>query len=649
MHPSVAITASSGISMIDLHGLSVQKAKEAIRIQFADAIERGMRELYIITGRGNHVNSNGTSGVLKKILPKLLEPYADSITQTDQEIGAYKIILNKSNTSKNPPDVFAQVYLEKIQQMLEKKVTENDIDSMLALAALYLSDSSALSTEENIKKGIALINLAIAKGSAEASIMLAELYLSGACLKYDPKHAVKLLRAVAEQNPDAKFLLARCYLQGQGVTKSDDDGARIMRELAKQNHPAACACLGRSYLTNDFTESNDVEGVKLLQRAAVQGCVYAYSDLARCYGAGQGIAQNDRLALHFYTLAAEQANDVYALCQLGQYYSSGRGVAVDTKKGFSFYFRAAEAGDGDAQVVVAIAYFIGNNVEKDVQAGLLWLKKSADHNNPRACYLLSLILSTNKLHEKNTEKNIELQKHYMKCAVRGKDPFALFDQALTTLADPKHTVAQRKEAIEQLKIASQCSMDPDVDLLFHEIAGTRSKGANIFFVAMQDPDTEKPVKEFFASSLFVLALTYRGSNTSKMLVEPNHNLAWILIEASSEHGDPEAAKTVRTRVVHDALRSMHIATPAPKQVNAPQYPEKSQPILQHSLQPRHSNVALTKQQVHVQQPVNVRAPVQQHVAPAQPVVWGYMSMAAAGAAAIVSLGVAAFMSYRGRP
>ena len=88
---------NSGESILDLHGLSLKEAKEEVIDFIKEQYNYCKTECTIITGRGNHTNANGSSGVLKQMLPVWvwsdeLKHYIKSIRLGDGG-GIYKIIL----------------------------------------------------------------------------------------------------------------------------------------------------------------------------------------------------------------------------------------------------------------------------------------------------------------------------------------------------------------------------------------------------------------------------------------------------------------------------------------------------------------------------------------------------------------------------
>lgn len=83
-------------SHLDLHELALNEAKEKVTSFIKEKYDNFETECTITTGRGNHVNSNGTSGVLKQMLPlwanSELKSYIQEITLCNGG-GFYKVKL----------------------------------------------------------------------------------------------------------------------------------------------------------------------------------------------------------------------------------------------------------------------------------------------------------------------------------------------------------------------------------------------------------------------------------------------------------------------------------------------------------------------------------------------------------------------------
>ena len=81
--------------------------------------------------------------------------------------------------------------------------------------------------------------------------------------------------------------------------------------------------------------------------AAEQGNADAQANLGFMYQTGQGVAQDYKTAVKWYTLAAEQGNAI-AQTNLGFRYANGQGVAQDYVKAHMWYNIAAIDGNADA-------------------------------------------------------------------------------------------------------------------------------------------------------------------------------------------------------------------------------------------------------------------------------------------------------------
>ena len=171
--------------MIDLHGCSVQQSREILAKHFASAQEKNIKELYIITGRGNHKNPDGSKGILKKVLPKLLKPYCELIELVDPEIGSYKIILKQAALQNT---LFLQTILHSLLgdeasnhqhyvNRLEQAIKQDDVSALIILGSLYLFEG--IQNHHDKDKGIAYLEKAYQLGSLEAGIILGQLHLEG--------------------------------------------------------------------------------------------------------------------------------------------------------------------------------------------------------------------------------------------------------------------------------------------------------------------------------------------------------------------------------------------------------------------------------------------------------------------------------------
>lgn len=372
--------------MIDLHGKSVQEVKKQLAKEFALIEEKHIVEFYIITGKGNHLNSDGNKGVLKKILPKLLKPYSQHISEINSETGAYKVVLKKQ-TERNPlKEMLSYLFGDEeinYAKLLTKKAEQDDINALIELALIH--STGALKDFSDPQKAIALLERAKQLGAMEAYLLLGEYYRE----KSDYKKAIEHFKYAALNNdPIGQLELAGCYLLGQGVKQNDAQALHWMTKSADQGHAYAQNNLGRSYYNGEFTPQNIELAIKYLTLAADQGMPGAMIFLARCYATGEAIQQNFKKAFSLY-LRAAQWNDVYALYMVGQYLLDGRSGSPPSKqKAFPWFMKGAELGDSDSQVRVAISYL---HDEKDIEKGLVWLQKAIEQKNKDAYYVMGCV------------------------------------------------------------------------------------------------------------------------------------------------------------------------------------------------------------------------------------------------------------------
>lgn len=426
--------------MIDLHGRSVKETKKILEEHFTQIKEKNTTELYIITGRGNHIAPNGNRGVLKKVLPKLLKPYCDEITQIDPEVGSYKIILKQPD--QNAIDCFKKMAIfvlgtsdenEQIKyiQDLERKAQKNDIDALLAIASCHLV--GYIKGIDNKLKAVELVNKAKVLGSLEAYVLLGMLYMEGIAVRKDYSEALKLFRyAASKDHALGQLCLAKCYALGQGIKQNDQQTLAWLEKSASLGNADAQFNLGYSYFNGQYTKQNDALAFKYLTQAVLQHHPQAKSYLARCYACGYGVTQNYKEAFSLYLQVANY-DDVYAIYQVGLYYSDGRAGNINYEAAFDYFMRGAKLQDIDCQVEVGHAYLYGVGVEHDSLQGIQWLEKGVAKKK-RAAYYYMAYAYANGL---GVEKNPQQEQRFLELAAEKDHAAAQLDLGLELLVGKK--------------------------------------------------------------------------------------------------------------------------------------------------------------------------------------------------------------------
>ena len=73
-----------------------------------------------------------------------------------------------------------------------------------------------------------------------------------------------------------------------------------------------------------------------------------------------------------------EAGDPYAQFNLGNAYYKGNGVPQDYKEAVKWYTKSAEQGFADAQCNLASCYHKGEGVSQDIEEAVKWWKKAAE-------------------------------------------------------------------------------------------------------------------------------------------------------------------------------------------------------------------------------------------------------------------------------
>lgn len=100
-------------------------------------------------------------------------------------------------------------------------------------------------------------------------------------------------------------------------------------------------------------------------------------------------AADPTAAKGWYEKAAANKN-ADALYALGLMYETGQAGDKDLTKALDYYKQAAASGpQSDAEYAVGRMLLRGRGVPRDAKQSISWLKKSAQHNNPAAQYMLA--------------------------------------------------------------------------------------------------------------------------------------------------------------------------------------------------------------------------------------------------------------------
>ncbi len=229
--------------------------------------------------------------------------------------------------------------------------------------------------------------------------------------------AFPLLKQAAEADmPPAYIPLAECYTEGLGTEKSpqkahiwyekaEQEGdisataaladadfearnyaAAVKRYLklgnaitADQAYRCACALLGLAEQTADADCRR--QAYSYLHAAAKQGNAQAAIKLADAYYAGVDVEKSLEMAISWYRVAAEQG---VAEAQFRLAWCLMLSSPAQNEMAVAHLAQAAKQGHSTAAYDLAVCYFSGRGVARDVSSAVYWLQQAAASGNPAA-------------------------------------------------------------------------------------------------------------------------------------------------------------------------------------------------------------------------------------------------------------------------
>ncbi len=145
-----------------------------------------------------------------------------------------------------------------------------------------------------------------------------------------------------------------------------------------------------------FAQSPDIASLKSKAEA---GDTAAQVALGRAYEKGEGLAQNDDLAVKWYRAAAEKGSP-QAQSELGVMYRLGRGVPQDKEEAVKWYRLAAKQGYGPAMFNLGTCYYNGDGVgisDADAYAWFIFAQRAGSKDAADAVVRLESELSAGRL------------------------------------------------------------------------------------------------------------------------------------------------------------------------------------------------------------------------------------------------------------
>ena len=362
--------------MVDLHGLSPEQAKSSVNRYLSLAVESNITEFRFVTGRGNHINSQGKRGTL----------YQEFSTWIAEENLSKIAIIHKG-------DGYYEVHMKPV---IKKQGVISHFFETLATQV-------ASSQIEDIKKQAEL-------GDDDFQLILGFCYQSGMGVIKDEKKAMQWFQKSAEQkNAMAQHYLGGCYWQGKGVRKDEKKAIEYFEAAASQNYEYPLDQLGDCYCYGEGVKLNYAKAFEYYEKAANLGLNSARRKLAHAYFWGRGVEKNDKKAVELYKKAADEG-DSHSAYNLACSYLNGIGTEKNIVLCMKYATQSADKCDPDAQFFLFKRYYYGIEVKADEKKALEYLKEAANNGHKDALFQLA--------HQSEMVQDVKTHLNYLLAAAK---------------------------------------------------------------------------------------------------------------------------------------------------------------------------------------------------------------------------------------
>jgi TPR repeat protein len=262
------------------------------------------------------------------------------------------------------------------------------------------------------------------QNSFEATISLGVAYNDGKeppGLKTPSAEAAQWYQRIAEHGaPMAQYFLGNMYALGNGVARDDAHAVRLWRQAAAKNNAMAQISLGYFYEIGAAERLDDIPARPWYLRGdQIDAASESLWDLAWGFLSGIGGPRDDRMAIMWLRLAAEQGN-LDAQKELAYSYENGLGIEKNPELANAWYRKAALKGDALIQVQLGFQYHEGKGVAQDDVEALRWFRLAAEQGN-----MMSQLMAASLLGDVDDDKGqsrVEAIKWANRAAEQGMRP-----------------------------------------------------------------------------------------------------------------------------------------------------------------------------------------------------------------------------------
>ncbi|KAI9486573.1 MAG: hypothetical protein EXX96DRAFT_47023 [Benjaminiella poitrasii] len=262
------------------------------------------------------------------------------------------ISLLKSHSSCETMYALGHCYLDGLH--VDKKQIQGDVDKKAAFECFKTASEYEPTNDSTLFT------------VAEAQCTLARMLFQGEGTDQNTPEALNYLQKSAENNNMyAQFLIGVHHERGMDIAQDLEKAKEYYKKSAQQGFPDAQAALGNRLIV----EHDYAQGVGWLEKAVQKGNSRAHVQLGILYDKGEGVPQNNDMALLHYKAAVENANHA-AQYILGLVYYFGRlGRQKNHKEAIRLIKQSAMSGFPHAQRVLGQLYQQGNVISPQEMSG----------------------------------------------------------------------------------------------------------------------------------------------------------------------------------------------------------------------------------------------------------------------------------------
>ena len=240
----------------------------------------------------------------------------------------------------------------------------------------------------------------------------------------DIRKSYELFRPAAERDyPPAFTRMAQIYHNGEYVDKSDTIAKywAWLEFTNMQEDERANSILNVLLEKNDITDDNHIKGRKIIEEAALAGERDAMNNWATgLYNTGE-----KEKAIDLWERSIEQGHPI-AMCNLARELRTEGNK--DYQRALELFERSASLKYEGAYYGLAVTYYQGLGVERDIKKAWYYLEKSLNFGSDDSRFLLATMGFSNELNEILPDKVMRAASYMEQAAIHGYKPAIEFYQ-----------------------------------------------------------------------------------------------------------------------------------------------------------------------------------------------------------------------------